>query len=647
MKAPTSLYYEFDQFRLDVGKQRLTRDGEIVSLTPKAFETLRALVERRGVLVERDELMDLVWPGTIVEPGNLDVTISKLRNVLKEKETGQKFIETLPRLGYRFVAEVREIKEDTPALVVEKQTFGRVVVNEAFGLTTKPTDLALTLPSPSRRLLTVVLPLLAVLVFALGAFAYFSRRSSSGTIKAGRNIGSIAVLPFRSLGPAEVEGNYLGSGIADALITRLGALDQLTVRPTSAVMRFDNPRQDSLTAARALGVDAVLEGSYQRQGERLRVTVQLVSARDGGQIWASTFDEEFKNILAVQDSISREVAHALVSNLSDAEQRFLAKRPTANIEAYQAYLKGRYFWNKRTPDGLNKSLEYFNQAIAMDPNYALAHAGLADSYALLSGYHVVTPEEGFPKARSAVLRALEIDDELAEAHTSLAFVRFGYEKNWQSAEREYKRASELNPSYVTAHHWYAEYLSASGRHDEASVEIKRALEIDPLSAIINTDAGKLLCFARRYDEAIKQLRDTLELDPNFIPAHRFLGETYEQLGMYAEATAELKRAVDISKGDPAMIAVLGHIYATSGNRSQAEKLLEQLRQLSGKQYVSPHEMAVIYAGLDQKDLAFEFLSKAVKDHTGRLVFLKVDPLFNGLRSDPRFGELLRQVNVPG
>jgi DNA-binding winged helix-turn-helix (wHTH) protein/TolB-like protein len=383
MKAPTRLFYEFGQFRLDVEKHRLVREGEIMSLTPKAVETLRVLVERAGVLVERDELKDFVWPDSTVEPGNLDVTISKLRKELKEKERGQKFIETVPRLGYKFVADVRQVVEDVPALIVDKQTFGRVVVDEEISLSRRSSDSALRLLPSAHRRMPVVLVTTVALILGIAGFAYFSHGTTGRAVARIRNIRSIAVLPFRSLSANEADGNYLGSGIADALITRLGSLDQLSVRPTSAVLRFDNPKQDSLAAARALGVDAVLEGSYQHEGDRLRVTVQLVSARDGGQIWASTINEEFKDILAVQDQISQDVARALVSNLSDAEQRLLVKRPTASLEAYQAYLKGRYFWNKRTEEDLKRSIDYFQKAIELDPNYALAYAGAADSYALL------------------------------------------------------------------------------------------------------------------------------------------------------------------------------------------------------------------------------------------------------------------------
>jgi tetratricopeptide (TPR) repeat protein len=346
----------------------------------------------------------------------------------------------------------------------------------------------------------------------------------------------------------------------------------------------------------------------------------------------------------VQDSISEQVARALLVNISRDEKYRLTKRYTENVTAYNLYLKGRHFWNMRTPDGLHRSIDYFNQAIAVDSNYALAYAGLADSYALLSGYGILSPTEGFPKARVAALRALQMDEELAEAHTSLAFVSIGYDKDWATAGREYKRATELNSNYITAHHWFAEFLSALGRHDEAIAEIRRAIEIDPVSPIVNADAGEILCFARRYDEAIAQLKNTLELEPNFIQAHRFLALAYLQKGMHEESIAELKRAVEISNRNSVILALLGHSYASSGNKHQAEKILEELKALSTKQYVSPHEFGVIYIGLGDHDRAFEFLRKAVEQRTGTLAFIKVNPVYDKLRSDSRFTELLQQLN---
>lgn len=645
IKAPIRSYYEFGQFRLDVAKHRLMRDGEILSLAPKAVETLRVLVMRPGVLIERDELMDAVWPDSTVEPGNLDVTISRLRTVLREKEGGQKFIETVPRLGYKFVAEVREVTEEVPALVpaliVEKQTTGRIIVDEEISLGRKPSELLSAPLLTGRRPMTVGLAITATVILGIAAFAFMSRGKSNSTTALPRNIRSVAVLPFRSLTAGDPYENYLGTGIADALITRLGRLDQINVRPTSAVLRFDNPKQDSLAAARALGVDAVLEGSYQREGDQLRVTVQLVSARDGAQIWSSTFNEEFKNILAVQDSISQDVARSLVLNLTEAEQRLLTKHPTANIEAYQAYLKGRYFWNKRTEQDLTLSVDYFQTAIDLDPNYALAYAGAADSYALLVWNHGFATPGLIQKAKAAASKALELDPTLAEAHTSLAFIKVWHEWDWPNAEAEYKRAIELNPNYSTAHHWYGELLVIMGRFDEGFRELKLAQEADPLSLIINADIGKMHFFARHPDQAIEQLKKTIEMEHSFPLSHLFLAMAYRQKGMYNEAIKEVEEEIKLPGGRRLFSAVLGYLYAVAGRKAEALALLEELKARSGSEF----EIALIHIGLGNTDQSFEWLEKAFEKRDQYLLYLKVDPNMDTLRSDARFADLQRRIGL--
>ena len=641
MKLPTRLFYEFGQFRLDAEKHRLVRDGEIVPLTPKAVEILRVLVERPGVLVERDELMDFVWRDASVEPGNLDVTISRLRKALGEDVNGGKFIETVPRLGYKFVAEVREIVEDVPALVVEKQTFGRVIVQDEISIGRTPSEILRRLLPPRRQRLGAVVTAFAAVVLGIAGFAYFSHWRAGRTLARARNIRSVAVLPFRSLSAGDANENYLGSGIADALITRLGTLDEISVRPTSAVLRFDNPKQDSLAAARALGVDAVLEGSYQREGDRLRVTVQLVSARDGSQIWASTINEEFKDILAVQDQISQEVARSLVTNLSDSEQRDLVKRPTASIDSYQAYLKGRYFWNKRTEKDLELSINYFQKAIELDPNYALAYAGLADSYGLLVWNKGFAIPELIAKAKSASGKALQLDDTLAEAHTSLAFIKVWYDWDWQGAEAEYNRAIELNPNYSTAHHWYGEYLVLMGRFDEGFRELKLAQEEDPLSLIINADIGKMHFFARQPDLAIEQLKKTIEMERTFPLSHLFLAMAYRQKGMFQEAIKEIEEEVKLPGARRLFSAVLAYFYAVAGRKAEARAILQQLKSSSGAEF----EIALIHIGLGDTGQAFEWLEQAYNKRDQYLLYLKVDPNLDTLRSDPRFSTLVNKVGL--
>ena len=663
--------YEFGPFRLDAAEQTLLRGGEPVPLTPKALQTLLVLVQHAGRVVGKDRLLEAVWADTFVEEGVLTVNVSALRKALGEAEGGEKYIETVPRRGYRFAAPVREASgaEETPrgsdapqdlagragevALIVERHTRSQLVVEEAGGEAEpaavrpggeeqKALGPARPRPWPRPRAVLAGGVLLAGLVAAAYLWAS-NRQQGKQALPAGR---SIAVLPLKPLGAGEQTENYLGVGLADALITRLGGLSQIRVRPTSSVLRFDHPKQDSLAAARSLGVDAVLEGSYQREGGRVRVTLQLVSARDGAQVWSDTFDDDFTHIFEMEDSISKEVARALAANLSEAEERLLARRPTENVEAYQLYLKGRYFWTKRTEEGLKKGIAYFQQAIEEQPDFALAYSGLADSYLVLCGLNLLPPRDAFPRVKAAAQRSLELDETRPEAHASLADAKFYFDWDWAGAEREYRRAIELNPGYATGHQWYSEFLVAMGRHEEAVAEARRAYELDPLSLPVNLNVGWVFYRARQQDRAIEQFRKTLELDQNFSPAHFFLGHAYEQKGMYEEALAEFQKAISLSGRNPRLLSVLGHGYAVSGRTQEAMKVYDELGEMEKKSYVPSYHFALIHAGLGNKDRAFEWLERAYEERSVYLVFLNADPRLDGLRPDPRFADLLRRVGLP-
>lgn len=468
--------------------------------------------------------------------------------------------------------------------------------------------------------------------------------SSNGNerFEAGAGVKSIAVLPFKPIG-AEAGDEYLGLGLADALITKLTNLRQIRVRPTSAVREYTRAR-DITVAGRELKVDALLDGSIQRARKRIRVTAQLVDARDGSTLWAENFDEKLADIFSLEDSLSDQVVRALSLKLTGEERKYLIKRHTESTEAYQAYLKGRYFWNKRTSNGFEKGVEYFERAIALDPNYALAYVGLADCYQLLSGYFALPSREGIPKARKALLEALQLDDTLAEAHASLAHLR-AREWNWSDAEKEFQRAIELNPNYVTAHHWYSIYLRVMGRFDEAWAEIKIAVELDPVSLSINTSVGALLYVMREYDQALEQLRTTLELDPLYPYAHFNLGMVYEAKEMYPEAIKHYRKTQTILGKNPELTAFLGHAYALSGRRGQAQKLLDELKKLSDQGYELRYHIAVIYEGLGEKDQAFAWLEEAYHKRDEVLGILKVDPMLDSLRADPRFMSLLERVGL--
>jgi tetratricopeptide (TPR) repeat protein len=389
----------------------------------------------------------------------------------------------------------------------------------------------------------------------------------------------------------------------------------------------------------------VLTGRVLQQGETLIVQADLINVAEGAHIWGEKYSRKLSDILAVQEEIAKHISETLRFQLTGQEQQQLTKRYTENTEAYQLYLKGRYFWNKRTEEGLKKAIEYFQRAMDRDPNYALAYAGLADCYAPLVYFGYLRPKQAWPRAKAAAMKALEIEDTLAEAHTALAAVIQYYDWDRLNAEKSYKRAIELNPNYSTAHHWYAQYLIHLGRIEEGLAESKRAQELDPLSLIINSAWAERLNYARQYDRAIEQLQKTLELDPNFAHAHWQLGRAYEQKGMYEEAIAELQKAITLSGSSPVMVAALGHAYAVSGKSGKALKILDELKASSQRSYIPPSSLAAIDTGLGQKDQAFAWLQKAYEERDMWLGFLKVDPDFDSLRSDPRFEDLLRRIGL--
>jgi serine/threonine protein kinase/Flp pilus assembly protein TadD len=480
--------------------------------------------------------------------------------------------------------------------------------------------------------------LLAVGVFALavGAIFYFNR----GTQK----INSIAVLPLANAGN-DPNAEYLSDGITESLINSLSQVPNLRVMSRSSVFRYKGKQVDPQAVGQELGVQAVLLGRVIQRGQSLNISIELVDARDGTHVWGKQYNRRLADILNIQEEITREMSERLKLSLTGEEQQRLTKRYTENIEAYQLYLKGRYYWNKRNPEGFRKGQEAFQQAIDLDPAYALAYAGLADSYAMLGDYSVLPPKEAFPRAEAAATRAIELDMALAEGHTSLAFVKMAYSWDWQTADREFRRAIELNPNYATAHQWYASYLVMMGRFEESINEIKRAQELDPLSRIINANLGLHLYYARQYDQSIAQLQKTINVDQTFSVAHLYLGRTYIQKGMHKEAIAELQKARELSEDAPEVVSSLGYAYAAAGQRGDAQRVLEELQALSQKRYVLPYFVAAIHTGLGDKDQAFAWLEKAYEERHPGLVLINIDPRFDSLRSDPRFGDLLRRLGV--
>jgi serine/threonine protein kinase/Tfp pilus assembly protein PilF len=458
-----------------------------------------------------------------------------------------------------------------------------------------------------------------------------------------KQISSLAVLPFGNE-TSDADAEYLGEGITDNIINSLSQFPDISVMARSTVFRYKNPTEPQ-KIGRELNVGAVLIGRVVQRGERLIVNAELVDVADGRQLWGSQYNTKFSEIFTIQEEISNHISSELRLRLSPQEKERLRHSETRDPLAYQLYLKGRHYWNKRTADGVKKAIRYLQQAIDQDPGYALAYAGLADCFALFGGYRALRPAEAFPMARASAMKALEIDDRVAEAHNTLAIASLFYDWNWAQAEEEFKRAINLSPKYATAHQWYTIFLVAMGRPDEARVSINRAHELDMLSLPINTHLGWAFYFFRQYDAAIKQLQATLELDPDYILAHFVLGQAYTQRGKYAEAIAELQRAAVLSARLPPILSALGYAHALAGETDQARQILLELAEAASIKYVSGYDLALVNIGLGQKDIALEMLSSSVKEHCGWLIFLKTEPALDSLRADPKFRDLIQVVGL--
>jgi DNA-binding winged helix-turn-helix (wHTH) protein/TolB-like protein/Flp pilus assembly protein TadD len=627
--------YEFGPFRLDAQKRFLLRDGQPVKLFPKEFDTLVVLVESGGRDVKKDELMQRIWPDSFVEESNLTTNISHLRRALGENARQHQYIGRVPGGGYRFVAEVREVRA--------KETLEEPAQYREMLFRKSPRGPAV--PAIGRKFQLFCLAAIVLVLPVVTSYYFWQQRAVTGApstntpaVASHISVGSIAVLPFKPL-VADRSDESLEMGMADTLITRLSHIKQVVVRPTSAVRRYTGLEQDAVAAGREQRVDAVLDGNIQKSADSVRVTVQLVRVADRALLWGDQFDEKFTNVFAVQDSISQRVAEALAVKLTGEETELLTKHYTASTEAYQLYLKGRYFLNKSAEGDLRKSVVYFLQALDKDPNYALAYAGLADSYVQLAGYGLVPMNQSHPRAREAASRALEIDNKLGEAHASLGFILTNYYWAWSEAEKRFQRSIELNPNYAMAHNWYSQYLSFMGRPDQAIREARRAQEIDPLSLFNNT--GFVLYLGRQYDQAIAAAQKTLELDPNFAVAHMIIGMSCIEMKMYAQGIYELQKAKD----NPDSRALLGYAYAMAGRKSEARKILDELQQISKQKYVASAPIATIYIGLGNKDQALKWLEKAYDERLWEMGMLKVNPVFDPLRSDPRFMRLLTQIGL--
>jgi TolB-like protein/DNA-binding winged helix-turn-helix (wHTH) protein len=570
---------EFGRFRLLPHRRELRADGVAVELGGRAFEVLMVLTEARGTLVTKDEIMARVWPDTVVEENNLVVQISALRRALGEDRD---FIRTVSGRGYRFNAEIRSLVADTggktglePEVVPDASTspssdlpppvpslIGRETPpEEGADLRAGAVGLADGLTSPKRPLRPVPWRLfgfgLALVLAASLSWVLYSRNQASPKIR------SLAVLPLESLS-GDASQDYFADGMTDELITDLGQISALRVISRTSMMTYKHVHKLLPEIARELDVEAVVEGTVLRSGERVRITAQLIRVPVERHVWAQSFEGDLRDTLVLQKSVARSIAEQIQATLNQREQAALEHSKIVSAEAYEAYLKGRYFWNKRTGDGLKKAIEYFNHAIEKNPKYAEAYTGLGDAYALSGDweYGVLSPEDAFPEAKVAAIKALALDDNLAEAHISLAFILDLYDWDWESAEKEYKRAIALNSGYATAHHWYAWHLIVMGRNGEGIAELRKAQSLDPLSLIISADLADALCIAHLYDESVQQSRRTLEMDPSFAIAHYELGQAFEQKRMLNEAIGEFQRAIELSGGNEVFDANLAYAYGS-------------------------------------------------------------------------------------
>ncbi|HEU5239428.1 MAG TPA: winged helix-turn-helix domain-containing protein [Pyrinomonadaceae bacterium] len=634
--------YEFGAYRLDTAERLLLRNGEPVPLTPKAFETLVALVERSGHLVEKEELMKVVWSDAFVEESNLTNNVYALRKMLGQSENGKSYIETIPKRGYRFTAPVKELPPET--LVVEKRTVTRVVTEEHTDGDDAPPQTLISAgeaiqraPAHGTRMRLRLWLVIASVAVAVGLVAFLIYRGF--TSKPATRIESIAVLPFANAsGDAQLD--YVSDGLSESLIDRLSQISGLKVIARSSSFKYKGQQADPREVAKALGVETIVVGRVVQRGQDLEVRAELVDAREGTQIWGEHYSRRAEDLQSVQEEIARRISEKLRLRLSGEQEQRLTRRATGNSQAYQFYLNGLF--HLRIADA-KRALDYFNQAVAMDPDFAFAWAGLARTHLMFAGSSLLDPKEANAKAKAAAERALKLDDTLADAHVAMAILK-QHEWDWAGADREFRRAIELNPSEVLAHDRYTDYLSCMGRHGEALAENKRAQELDPLQIRLRRREAWTLHLARRSREALQLMQQLIKLEPPTVGTHDSLAWIYEGNGMYEEAVAERQKAINISGETTGGLCYLGGALAGAGRKAEAQAILDKLK--TTKEYVSPEELAGLYAMLGDKESAFAQLERAYAARDLQLQVLKIDLRLDSLRSDPRFTDLVRRVGLP-
>ena len=648
----------FGVFEADLAAGDLRKHGLRLKLSEQPFQILAMLLARPGEIVSREELRERLWPSdTFVDfDHGLNNAVMRLREVLGDSSEHPRFIETLPRRGYRFIAPV-ERPNDTTGIAVPGSGAGSssAVMSAAPSsgpVLAGPDQTAVIAAAPPHRRFSIPrIVLLAAAVLAgsvlISAIAvHYVRGVDASKGKMNRS-NSLVVLPLENLS-GDKDQEYFADGMTDDLIANLAKIRSLRVVSRSTAMAYKGTHKPVSQIAAELNVDAVVEGTVMRVGSRVRITAELVQVSTDQHLWADTYESPIGDVLALQNRVSSAIVDEIRINLTKEDKERLAKKPSVSPEAYEEYLKGRYYWNKRSTEGFVKAIGYFEDATRRDSQYALAYAGLADCYGIAGAtiYGTLPTAEAAPKAKAAATRALEIDPSLAEAVTSLATAKFNYDWDWTGAAEGFQRAIQMDSRYPTAYQRYSLYLSAMGRPDDSFEQIKKARDLDPLSVNINVSFGWRLYLAREYDRSIAQLRDALELDPNYVWARLNLGQAYEQKGEYNVAIQEFQRAVELEPSSPLTISALAHAYGRSGNHAEAAKLLADLQARSKKQYVSPYYIAIVYLGLGKNELALDWLERAYADRSNGLVFLKVEPELDPLRSNPRFFALQAKMNFP-
>jgi TolB-like protein/DNA-binding winged helix-turn-helix (wHTH) protein/tetratricopeptide (TPR) repeat protein len=639
--------FRFGSYESRPRTRELYKNGSKLKVRPQPLQVLNVLLGRAGDVVTREEFRRELWSSeTFVDfEHGLNTSVKEIRAVLGDSPSEPRYIETLPKLGYRFIAPVETIEPAAPF------TTHAAVPSQDSALPEVPAISPASFPSGgASRHWPAVVGLCAVLLMALGAGTYYLRFRTLARAQPAVTRSMLAVLPFENL-TGDAGQDYLSDGLTEEMIAQLGRLDpeHLGVIARTSVMHYKHAQEPLGRIGQELNVQYVLEGSVRRDAGKVRVTTQLIRMSDQAHVWSHEYDRDLSSLLLLQGEIARETTDEIQSILgarrTASSDRAAAPVTPKSYEAYDLYLRGRYFWNKRSIAGFERAVEFFEQALAKDPSYARAHAGLADTYALMASYYVVPQAELIPKARAAALKALDLDEDLAEAHTSLALIAQNYDWDWQTAEKEFRRAIALDPNYATGHHWYAEHLAFRGRFNESFEEMERARQLDPLSLIMQTDSAMGLYFARQYDRAIPQFRVVLDMEPKFERAHSVYS-AYAQQGEFTEALNEVRTWDHQKDRNLAWVqAAQAYIYGRAGQPEQAQRCIEELLRIHRSQPLYPIVFVAPYIGSGDKDQAFAWLEKSVAAHSPGLTALKVDPVYDPLRSDPRFQDLLRRVGL--